>query len=86
MKDHLTYQPFAGVEFAFSPEIVDRRNERPDLEDREEPIDTSSLRPVRVVERVASFRRGNLTITTTTTIITNRPMNISTTNTGEATQ
>tara|TARA_R110000868_G_scaffold172746_3_gene408735 strand:- start:10970 stop:11224 length:255 start_codon:yes stop_codon:yes gene_type:complete len=84
MTKHLTYQPFAGVEYAFSPEVVEAKNERPDHEEYEPEVSLSGLRPVRVVERVNSFQRGHHTLTTTTRIITNAP--ISTNQTGETAQ
>jgi len=73
MKSQLTYQPFKGLEYAWSPELVCAKNERPDQPDIEQEVDTSGLRPVRVVERVNSFKRGRHTVTTTTVVYTNRP-------------
>lgn len=76
MSKPLTYKPFAGVEWAWSPDLVDARNDRPDLEDVEPEHDLSGLRPVRVVERYSSFQRGKHTVVTKSRIITNRPTGV----------
>jgi hypothetical protein len=70
----LTYTPFQGVEFAFSPELIEPMADRVDEAEYVEEVSTAWLRPVRSVEVVTSFRRGNHTIQRTHRVITNRPM------------
>ena len=81
------YKPAGGVEYAFSPELVESMYDREDdIDLPENQLDLSGLRPAHAVERVNTVesRRGKYVFTTTTThtIISNRPIN-TTTNTGE---
>lgn len=85
-----SYKPYGGVEYAFSPELVDAMyDEERQLESEIEDLDLSGLRPVHeeVVVNEVQSRRGNFVITTTTThrIISNRPSNTTTNTTGAQT-
>lgn len=70
----LTYRPFAGVEFAFSPELIDTMYDAPDdTEFGSESVDLTGLRPVYESVTTSSYRLGQHTFTTTHRVITNRP-------------
>ena len=81
------YKPFNGLEWATRPDIVDwLADQAGSDQEAEQSVDLSGLRPVRSEERVVEVtsRRGKYTFTTTTTtrIISNRPINTNH-NTGE---
>lgn len=85
MTKPLTYRPFNGLEYAFRPDIVDAMagEDGPMVED-DQVLDLSGLRPVReeIVETTVESHRGKYVFhtTTTTRLITNRPIHLNTTN------
>ena len=74
------YKPYRGVEYAFSPELIDPMNDRVDTEEYVEDLDLSGLRPVASQQVTTTYRLGRHDVLTTITIISNRPIN--TNNTG----
>ena len=86
MTKPLTYKPFNGLEYAYRPDIVDRMAGADPEVESEAALDLSGLRPVHAEDRVVEVasRRGKYTFTTTTTtrIISNRPINTNTNTTG----